>query len=171
MSRFMRHRQISTPPGYAERGCVLVSYQLPMLRHCHVLCSEADEAIDDAQRVALMAFFLIEAQRLAQAAVGDPQAFMLIHSGQSARKRASWHLHVFVVRSRWQKAWVYTVLAAKNLTLSMLLALRRMWSTIRIPIRALSVSPSSMNPSPAASTRASDASCPDVPRIRAERDS
>lgn len=127
MSRFMRHRQISTPPGYAERDCVLVSYQLPMLRHCHVLCSEAEEVIDDAQRVALMAFFLIEAQRLAQAAVGDPQAFMLIHSGQSARKRASWHLHVFVVRSRWQKAWVYLVLGVKNLALSMFSAIQRRW--------------------------------------------
>lgn len=65
-----------------------------------------------------MPFFMSEASRLAHAAVGDPQAFMLVHSGSSIRKRRNWHLHVFVVQRRWQKAWVYTVLGAKNFALA-----------------------------------------------------
>ena len=66
----------------------------------------------------LVTFFMGEAERLAHGAVGDAQAFMLIHSGSSIRKRPNWHLHVFVVQRRWQKAWVYTVLGAKNFALA-----------------------------------------------------
>lgn len=38
-----------------------------------------------------------------------------MHNGAAIRKRANWHLHLFVVRRRWQKAWVYAILALKNL--------------------------------------------------------
>lgn len=130
MPRLMLDRKISVPPEYAERGCVLVSYRLPLLRHCFALCSDSADECSDAQKVQLMAFFLIEAQRLAKEAVGDPQAFMLVHSGQSVRKRASWHLHVFVIRSRWEKAWVYAVLALKNTALAGHSLMRR-WVSIK----------------------------------------
>ncbi|MES2942300.1 MAG: hypothetical protein V4772_05465 [Pseudomonadota bacterium] len=43
------------------------------------------------------------------------QAFVLIHSGQSIRRRADLHLHVFVIQRRWQKAWLYCVLGVKNI--------------------------------------------------------
>ena len=128
MPRFMFNRRISAPVGYAERGCVLVSYQLPLLKHCFVLCSESAREENDAPRTDLMAFFLVEAARLAQEAVGDPEAFMLIHSGRSIRKRACWHLHVFVVERRWQKAWVYTVLGVKNTALAAYSAFRRLFA-------------------------------------------
>jgi hypothetical protein len=125
MPRFMLDRQILMPPGYAERACLLVQYRLPGLRHCFVLCHEPrGQPPSDAE---LLAFFLSEAARLAHDAVGDAQAFMLIHSGRSIRKRPNWHLHVFVVQHRWQKAWVYTVLGAKNFGLAVynLFAVRR----------------------------------------------
>lgn len=61
-----------------------------------------------------MTFFMTEAERLAYESVGDSQAFMLIHSGSSIRKRSNWHLHVLVIQYRWQKAWAYSVLGAKN---------------------------------------------------------
>ena len=112
----MLDRQVSAPPGYTERSCVLVQYRLPGLRHCFVLCHDpAAGSMPDAD---LMLFFLAEAERLALAAVGDAQAFMLIHSGSAIRKRQNWHLHVFVVQRRWQKAWVYTVLGIKNFALA-----------------------------------------------------
>jgi hypothetical protein len=121
MSRFMLDRQVLVPPGYAERSCLLVQYRLPLLKHCFVLCHEpsADaQAHHGETEGALLAFFLQQAQQLAREAVGDPQAFMLIHSGSSIRRRAGWHLHVFVVQRRWQKAWVYTVLGGKNFALA-----------------------------------------------------
>jgi hypothetical protein len=117
MSRFMLNRQVHVPPAYAERSCVLVSYRLPFLRHCFVLCHEPTPASAGYPVAELLVFFLSEAERLAQEAVGDSQAFVLIHSGQSIRKRASWHLHVFVIQRRWQKAWLYCVLGFKNVAL------------------------------------------------------
>lgn len=66
-----------------------------------------------------MTFFMSEAERLANESVGDSQAFMLIHSGRSIRKRSNWHLHVFVVQRRWEKAWVYLILGVKNTALAL----------------------------------------------------
>ena len=113
----MLDRQELAPPGYAERSCVLVRYRLPGLPHCFVLCHEPGAG--SATGAELMAVFLAEAERLAHAAVGDAQAFMLIHSGSAIRKRPNWHLQVFVVQRRWQKAWVYTVLGVKNFALAL----------------------------------------------------
>jgi len=112
----MLDREVQVPPGYAERACVLIRYRLPGLRHCFVMCYEPQTGTKPPAE--LMTFFMAEASRLAQACVGDAQAFMLIHSGSSIRKRPNWHLHVFVVQHRWQKAWVYTVLGAKNFALA-----------------------------------------------------
>ena len=117
MSRFMLGREISVPVAYAERSCVLVKYRLPLLRHCFVLCHEASSEKPELSSPELMVFFVSEAERLALESVGDSQAFMLIHSGSSIRKRSNWHLHVFVVQHRWQKAWVYSVLGLKNTAL------------------------------------------------------
>jgi hypothetical protein len=114
----MLNRKVLVPSGYAERACVLVSYSLPLLRHCFVLCDESSSAQAETARDELLLFFLSEAERLARESVGDSQAFMFIHSGRSIRKRANWHLHVFVVQHRWQKAWVYTILGAKNIALA-----------------------------------------------------
>jgi hypothetical protein len=118
MRNFMLDRQTLVPPGYAERSCLLVKYRLPLLRHCFVLCHAPAAGAPAQPREQLLGFFLAQAHELAHAAVGDPQAFMLIHSGASIRKRANLHLHVFVIQHRWQKAWVYTVLGAKNLMLA-----------------------------------------------------
>jgi hypothetical protein len=71
-----------------------------------------------------LSFFYSQAELLAQTAVGNPQAFMLIHSGYSVRKRDTWHVHVFVVEHRWQKAWVYAVLSIKSIALALHNAIR-----------------------------------------------
>ena len=114
MLGFQTQRQVLVPAGYAERGCVLVRYRLPGLPHCYVMCHEPMAEPGVAGRADLMAFFIGHASRLALDAVGDDQAFVLMHNGASIRKRANWHLHLFVVRRRWQKAWVYAILAVKN---------------------------------------------------------
>jgi len=115
----MFKRVLSVPPGYAERGCLLVSYSLPLLPHCFVLCHDDASTGSQQGKVELLAFFMSEAQRLAQDFAGNPDAFLLIHSGAAVRKRPNWHLHVFVVRHRWQKAWVYMVLGVKNAALAL----------------------------------------------------
>jgi len=124
MRYLMLDRQILLPPGYAERSCLLVRYSLPLLPHCYVLCHEPHSEGPPVSSVELMSFFLMQAEQLATDAVNDPQAFMIIHSGASIRKRPNWHLHVFVVQHRWQKAWVYMILATKNVTLAAAAAIR-----------------------------------------------
>ena len=116
MPGFQMQRQVLVPAGYAERDCVLVRYRLPGLPHCYVMCHEPTAPPDVGGRAELMTFFIGQASRLALDAVGDDQAFVLMHNGAAIRKRANWHLHLFVVRRRWQKAWVYAILAMKNTT-------------------------------------------------------
>lgn len=120
MSRFMLDRRITTPPLFAERSCVLVQYRLPLLRYCFVLCHEPSSEISSHSQTELLTFFLSEAERLASDLVGDPMAFVFVHSGVSIRKRSNLHAHVFVIQHRWQKAWLYSVLAAKNIALTAL---------------------------------------------------
>ena len=122
MLGFQTQRQVLMPAGYAERECLLVRYRLPGLPYCYVMCHEPMSAPDVRGRADLMAFFIAQASRLALDAVGDDQAFVLMHNGAAIRKRANWHLHLFVVRRRWQKAWVYTILALKNLAQAIALA-------------------------------------------------
>jgi hypothetical protein len=102
-----------------------------------VLCHESSTAQADSARDELLRFFISEVERLARESVGDSQVFMFIHSGRSIRKRANWHLHVFVVQHRWQKAWVYTILGVKNIEPKFLGWLRKTWR-ILIKISKLS---------------------------------
>ena len=125
MPHFMLKREVLEPAGYAERSCLLVKYRLPFLRHCFILCHEPSSENPESSPTLLMTFFMSEAERLATESVGDSQAFMLIHSGSSIRKRSNWHLHVFIVQHRWQKAWVYSVLGLKNTALALYYAARR----------------------------------------------
>jgi len=122
---FQTRRQVLVPSGYAERDCVLVRYRLPGLPHCYVMCHEPTGPPDVRGRAALMAFFIAQASQLALDDVGDDQAFVLMHNGAAIRKRPNWHLHLFVVRQRWQKAWVYAILALKNLAVAAVPALGR----------------------------------------------
>ena len=114
MPRFMLNREVLSPPGYSERQCLLVKYRLPLLPHCFIICCETRQE----KSIELLGFIYSQAEALALSSVGNSQAFMLIHSGISIRKRATWHVHVFVVQKRWQKAWVYGVLAIKNISLA-----------------------------------------------------
>jgi hypothetical protein len=122
----MLDRRVSIPPVFAERSCILVQYRLPLLRHCFVLCYEPrkDEPFTTPESE-LLAFFLLQAELLADDAVGDPKAFVFVCSGASIRKRPNLHAHVFVIQHRWQKAWLYSVLAAKNISLTVLSLFRK----------------------------------------------
>lgn len=125
MLRFMLNREVLMPAGYVERSCLLVKYRLPFLKYCFVLCHEPSAYAPPPSAAMLMTFFMSEAERLAEESVGDSQAFMLIHSGSAIRRRSNFHLHVFVVQYRWQKAWVYSVLGVKSMVLAIYFAARK----------------------------------------------
>ena len=58
---------------------------------------------------------LEHARRLALDAVGDEEAYGVIYSGYSVRREKGWHVHIVLLGNRWRKAWLYLVLAGKNL--------------------------------------------------------
>ncbi len=117
----VRDRRIEIPPGYAERECRLVSYAMPFLRHCFVLCHEPANPAHPAIDYSVMDFFMGEAHALSRGITGNPHSFVVIHSGGLVRKRPNLHMHVFVIRRRWQKAWLYLMLT----TIHSVSALRR----------------------------------------------
>ena len=114
MRHLMLNRKLLLPVHYHAYDACLVSYSLPLLKHCFIICEKQHNRHPDHQ---VKAFFLAEAERLAAEITGDPQAYVFIYSGSRVRKRANLHAHVFVVTQRWQKTWVYALLATKNFAL------------------------------------------------------
>jgi hypothetical protein len=112
----VRHRDVTSPPGYAERECFLVSYEMPLCKHCFVLCHEPSDPDRPSIDLSVMSFFMAEAHELSARVTGNAHSFVIIHSGGFVRKRHNLHMHVFVIRRRWQKAWLYTLLATIHST-------------------------------------------------------
>ena len=55
------------------------------------------------------------ARRMSHALLGDFEAFTILYSGYSARRKKGWHVHIVLLGNRWRKALLYAVLAGKNL--------------------------------------------------------
>ena len=102
---------MTTPPGYAERECILVSYGLPLFKHCFALCHDPKNSPAPTIDLQIMAFFMSQAHELSQQNMGNPHSFVVICNGGFVRKRANLHMHVFLIRNRAQKCWLYTMLA------------------------------------------------------------
>lgn len=56
-----------------------------------------------------------KAQELALELLGDAEAFSVLYSGYSSRREKGWHVHIVLLGNRWKKAWLYFVLAGKNI--------------------------------------------------------
>lgn len=116
MNPLVRDRKITTPAGYTERECFLVSYRMPLCRHCFVLCHEPSDPEHPSIDPEVMGFFMAQAHELSTEVTGNAHSFVIIHSGGFVRKRHNLHMHVFVIRRRWQKAWLYSLLAVIHST-------------------------------------------------------
>lgn len=125
MNLLVYNRKVDAPPGYAERDCRLVSYRMPFCRHCFVLCHSPSDPAHPAIDYTVMDFFMGEAHALSRSITGNPHSFVVIHSGGFVRKRPNLHMHVFVIRRRWQKAWLYLLLATIHTTSALRRALLR----------------------------------------------
>lgn len=126
MNPLVRDKRITTPPGFAERECFLVSYRLPLSPHCFVLCHEPADPGHPSIDLAVMGFFMEQAHALSLAVTGNAHSFVVIHSGGFVRKRHNLHMHVFVIQRRWRKAWLYTLLAVIHTTSAARRALLRL---------------------------------------------
>lgn len=68
-----------------------------------------------AELAEMLAIGMTHAQQLAFERIGDRGAFSVLYSGYSARREAGWHIHIVLLGGRWKKAWLYFILAGKNL--------------------------------------------------------
>lgn len=63
----------------------------------------------------MLSIGMTRAQSPALKRIGDRGALSVLYSGYSARREAGWHVHIVLLSGRWKKAWLYLVLAGKNL--------------------------------------------------------
>lgn len=96
--------------------CVLYQIRRDLIPNYYVLAfpkSQGQPSV--AEVVEMMSTGTRYAQELAQQLLGDAEAFTMIYSGYSARREKGWHIHIILLGNRWRKAWLYWVLACKNL--------------------------------------------------------
>jgi len=55
------------------------------------------------------------AQSLPFELLDDAGAFTILYSGYSARREKGRHVHIVLLGNRWRKAWLYFILAGKNM--------------------------------------------------------
>lgn len=98
------------------RRCELSAIRNELIPNYYLLAFPKSQGQPSAEEVAEMLNFGIrQAQRLSQQLLNDTEAFTVLYSGYSARREKGWHVHVILLGNRWRKAWLYAVLAGKNL--------------------------------------------------------
>lgn len=98
------------------RYCELLSVKRDLIPNYYLLVFPLAQGQPSAGDVReMLTIGLVEAQRLAKAHTGDEHAFSILYSGYSARREKGWHVHIVLLGNRWRKAWLYLVLAGKNL--------------------------------------------------------
>lgn len=98
------------------RICKLIAIRNDLIPNYYLLAFPVDQGQPSASEVAEMLNLGIEqAQQLSQKLLGDSEAFTILYSGYSSRREKGWHVHIILLGNRWRKAWLYFVLAGKNL--------------------------------------------------------
>jgi hypothetical protein len=111
-------------PLSTGRTCVVLRVRNEWIPEYYLLTFPKSEGEPTPTEIAeMLTLGLNKARELALQMVGDPEAFGVIYSGYSARREQGWHIHIVLLGNRWRKAWLYLVLAGKNLLQAM--SLRR----------------------------------------------
>lgn len=106
------------------RACQLLPIRNDMIRNYYLLAFPREQGEPSADEITeMLNLGIAYAQQLADQLLGDSEAFTVLYSGYSARREKGWHVHIVLLGSRWRKAWLYAVLAGKNLAQA--LALRK----------------------------------------------
>jgi hypothetical protein len=98
------------------RTCEVIRVRNEWIPRYYVLAFSTSQGEPTAREVSeMLALGVNKARELAQRMLGDAEAFGVLYSGYSARRELGWHVHIVLLGSRWRKAWLYFVLAGKNL--------------------------------------------------------
>ena len=113
MSDDLKDRRFLLASG---RSCELSAIRNDVIPNYYLLAFPVSQGQPSASEVTEMLNLGIgHAQRLSDELLGDPEAFTILYSGYSSRREKGWHVHIVLLGNRWKKAWLYMVLAAKNL--------------------------------------------------------
>jgi len=97
-------------------SCQLIPIRNDLIRNYFLLAFPKDQGEPSPEEVKEMLTIGIgHAQELSHKLLGDAEAFTILYSGYSARREKGWHVHIVLLGNRWRKAWLYSVLAGKNL--------------------------------------------------------
>ncbi len=106
------------------RACLLLPIRRDLIRNYYLLAFPREQGEPSSAEVTeMLNLGVCHAQALARAELGDSEAYTLLYSDYSARREKGWHVHIVLLGNRWRKAWLYFVLAGKNLAQA--LGLRR----------------------------------------------
>jgi hypothetical protein len=107
---------MATPGLSSGRPLELKRVNSLLLRHYYVLfSSDASTALTESEAAEMLDFAAREGRNLSLKHVGSSGRYTLIFSGPQSSRRRGAHVHIVVTASRWGKAWLYAVLAVKNL--------------------------------------------------------
>ncbi|MBU3947798.1 MAG: hypothetical protein KJ882_12755 [Proteobacteria bacterium] len=98
------------------KTCQLIRIRNDLIPNYYILAFSRVQGEPSSEEVTEMLVIGTEkAQQLAFDYIRDREAFTLLYSGYSARREKGWHIHIVLLGNRWRKAWLYFVLAGKNL--------------------------------------------------------
>lgn len=113
MSSDPKGRKLSLASGHR---CELSAIRNDLIPNYYLLVFPLDQGQPSASEVTeMLNLGISHAQELSQNLLGDPEAFTILYSGYSSRREKGWHVHIVLLGNRWRKAWLYIVLAGKNL--------------------------------------------------------
>lgn len=96
--------------------CQLLRIRRNLIPNYYILAFPKSQGKPSKQEASEMVTLGIEyARSIAKKYIGDPEAYTLLYSGYSARREKGWHIHIVLLGNRWKKAWLYLVLAGKNI--------------------------------------------------------
>lgn len=107
---------IDTFTLHSEAECKLLNIRNDLIPNYYLLCFPRTLGEpSDVDVTEMLTLGVQYAQKIALQKLGDQEAFSVLYSGYSARREKGWHVHIVLLGNRWRKAWLYSVLAMKNL--------------------------------------------------------
>lgn len=96
--------------------CLLKRIRNDLIPNYYLLAFPKDQGQPlPAEVTEMLVIGIAHAQQLAGDLLDDPEAFTVLYSGYSSRREKGWHVHIVLLGNRWRKAWLYLVLAGKNI--------------------------------------------------------
>jgi hypothetical protein len=106
-------KQISLSSG---KNCLLIKIKNDLIPNYYLIAFPKTQGEPTAIEISEMMQIGVDyAKQLSFELLGDSEAFSILYSGYSSRREKGWHIHIILLGSRWKKAWLYLILASKNI--------------------------------------------------------